>query len=167
MAARIRRLIKVVLSVGVVALLAASCGGDSGSDTTEAAGSAPTTAAATTQAPTTTAPTTTMAPTTTVPEATTTTMAPFDLASESEEVQNSVNFTCGWATDLPRQPNGQLFGVELDFLRLQIQVGEMIDPFLAAAADIDLSDNDALRQALAGACVEIGAPTEEYLSQFS
>jgi hypothetical protein len=158
-----------LVTIATLALIGRACGGGSGTDTTVATTTtAAPVEASTTEAPTTTATTTTTtAPTTTVPEETTTTIAPFDLASLSQEQQDNVNFTCAWATEVPRQPNGQGFGIDSDVLRLQIQTGELIEPFLTATEDVGLSDTDEVRAALAGACAVFGAPTVEYLSRFA
>ena len=138
-------------------LIAGACSSDALPETTEASTTTTTPVEASTTLPQTTA-----APITTVPEETTTTVGSFDLASLSEDFQQRYNFWCAWATGADGN-----FGIDTDGLRLEIQSGSAIEPFLAAAEGVDLEDVDAMRTALAGACDEFGAPTEEFLNDNS
>jgi phosphate-selective porin len=153
-----------VCSLLVSAALVASCAG-SAADTTAGSTASTTTAPATTTT-TTASPTTTA---TTAPPTTTTTEPAFDLSSLDEFQLNATNYTCASVTDVPRQPNGQLFSMDWFLERNFLLSGEEIQPFLDAVVDMDVRsvETDELKQALAAACLEIGAPTDEYLAQFS
>jgi len=149
----LRGIVLLVLAVALTAGCSASTSDEqeSGSTTTSTEASSTTTAVTTTTEPT------------------TTTQVPFDLDSLESYVYDSVNYECAWATDHPPLPTGQRFGsVDLDLLANQLRAGELIDPFLKALADIEVSyeNADEVKAALAVACVEIGAPTDKYFARF-